>query len=163
MDAQRESSQGTVVSVRGSVVDAQFPERLPEFYSELRAGDDGGIVVEVVSHVDPKPVRGVALNPTSGLARGSVIVDMRRPLQVPVGERMLSRVVNVFGQAIDGREAFEGGEWRPLHAPPVSLAEQGPTTESLLTATKVIGLLPPPERRGKGGRLGRAGLRKSVR
>ncbi len=162
MDAQRESSQGTVVSVRGSVVDAQFPERLPEFYSELRAGDDGGIVVEVVSHLDPKTVRGVALNPTSGLARGSVIVDMRRPLQVPVGERMLSRVVNVFGQAIDGREAFEGGEWRPLHAPPVSLAEQGTTTEIFLTGIKVIDLLAPLERGGKAGLFGGAGVGKTV-
>src|SRR5690606_30196138 len=116
MDDHDDPRRGTVLSVRGSVVDARFPERLPEFHSELRAGDDHGIVVEVVSHLDPETVRGVALTPTAGLARGAAIVDAGHPLRVPVGARMLGRVVNVFGDAIDAGEDLAGGEWRPLYA-----------------------------------------------
>src|SRR5690554_3372931 len=97
MADDHELSRGTVLSVRGSVVDARFPGRLPEFHSELRAGGDRGIVVEVVSHIDPQTIRGVALNPTAGLARGTPIFDAGHPLRVPVGERLLGRVVNVFG------------------------------------------------------------------
>jgi F-type H+-transporting ATPase subunit beta len=161
MDDQHDCRRGTVLSVRGSVVDAHFPDCLPEFYSELRAGD-GRIVVEVVSHLDPETVRGVALTPTSGLARGAPILDMARSLRVPVGERLLGRVVNVFGDAIDGREDLEGGEWRPLHGPPVSLAEQGATTEIFVTGIKAIDLLAPLERGGKTGLFGGAGVGKTV-
>src|SRR5690606_29698682 len=94
MDVQHDPNRGTVLSVRGSVVDAHFPDRLPEFHTELRAGDERDIVIEVVSHLDPDTVRGVALTPTAGLARGSRIIDLGHALQVPVGERLLGRVVN---------------------------------------------------------------------
>ena len=101
MDDHREPNRGTVLSVRGSVVDARFPGRLPDFHNELRAGDDREIVIEVVSHLDPETVRGVALTPTAGLSRGAGIIDSGHPLRVPVGERLLGRVLNVFGEAID--------------------------------------------------------------
>jgi len=162
MDDHREPNRGTVLSVRGSVVDARFPGRLPDFHSELRAGDDRGIVIEVVSHLDPETVRGVALTPTAGLARGSGIVDSGHPLRVPVGERLLGRVVNVFGDAIDAGEDLAGGEWRPLYAPPVSLAEQGTRSEIFVTGIKAIDLLAPLERGGNAGLFGGAGVGKTV-
>ncbi|NLG77515.1 MAG: F0F1 ATP synthase subunit beta [Xanthomonadaceae bacterium] len=162
MDNHQDLRRGTVLSVRGSVVDARFPGRLPDFYSELRAGDDGRIVIEVVGHLDLETVRGVALTPTSGLARGAPIVDTGHALQVPVGERLLSRVVNVFGNALDGRDDLGGGEWRALHAPPVSLADQGTTTEIFVTGIKAIDLLAPLERGGKAGLFGGAGVGKTV-
>jgi len=154
--------RGYVLSVRGSVVDAHFPDRLPELYSELRAGDGGQIVIEVISHLDPETVRGIALTSTAGLARGAPILDAGRSLQVPVGERLLGRVVNVFGEVIDGREGLEGGEWRSLHAPPVPLAEQGTTSEIFVTGIKAIDLLAPLERGGKAGLFGGAGVGKTV-
>ncbi|MGE0653840.1 MAG: F0F1 ATP synthase subunit beta, partial [Alphaproteobacteria bacterium] len=162
MDDHHELRRGTVLSVRGSVVDAHFPHHLPEFFSELRAGDDGRIVIEVVSHLDPETVRGVALTPTAGLARGTPILDLGHSLRTPVGTRLLGRVVNVFGDPIDGGEDLGGGEWRSLHAPPVSLAEQGTTTEVFVTGIKAIDLLAPLERGGKAGLFGGAGVGKTV-
>jgi F-type H+-transporting ATPase subunit beta len=162
MESDHDVHAGTVLSVRGSVVDATFPDRLPEQRSELHAGTEGRIVIEVVSHLDPVTVRGLALTPTAGLARGSVIVDMGHPLRVPVGERLLGRVVNVFGAAIDGEQDLRDGEWRPLHGLPVSLAEQGTTTEVFTTGIKAIDLLAPLERGGKAGLFGGAGVGKTV-
>jgi len=162
MSEQQNLHRGTVLSIRGSVVDARFSGRLPELYSELRATAESRVIIEVVTHLDPETVRGVALTPTAGLARGSSLIDMGHPLRVPVGERMLGRVVNVFGDAIDGGEEFQGGEWRALHGPPVSLAEQGTTTEIFLTGIKAIDLLAPLERGGKAGLFGGAGVGKTV-
>ncbi|MDX9741294.1 MAG: F0F1 ATP synthase subunit beta [Gammaproteobacteria bacterium] len=162
MDADHELRRGTVLSVRGSVVDARFPDGLPEFYSELRSGGDRGIVVEVVSHLDPETVRGIALTPTAGLARGATIVDTGHSLRVPVGERMLGRVVNVFGDAIDEGDSLRGGEWRSLRGQPVSLAGQGTTSEVFVTGIKAIDLLTPLERGGKAGMFGGAGVGKTV-
>jgi F-type H+-transporting ATPase subunit beta len=162
MEDGQDFRKGMVLSVRGSVVDAHFPDRLPELHSELRAGADGGIVAEVVSHLDPATIRGLTLTPTAGLARGSVIVDTGHGLRVPVGERLLGRVVNVFGEAIDGQQDLRGGEWRPLNGRPVSLAEQGTTTEIFATGIKAIDLLAPLERGGKAGLFGGAGVGKTV-
>src|SRR5690606_13517287 len=102
---------GTVESIRGSVVDAYFPHRLPALYNVLRTGDAQDIVIEVIVHLDAHRVRGIALTSTRGLGRGACIVDTGQPLQVPVGERVLGRVFNVFGAPIDRKAAMTGGEW----------------------------------------------------
>ena len=64
------SNIGMIVSVRGSVVDVRFDERLPPIYSILHAGADKKIVVEVLAQRDARHVRCIALTPTQGLARG---------------------------------------------------------------------------------------------
>jgi len=87
-----QSNMGTVVSIRGSVVDAQFPLHIPEIYHVLLAGDNKDIVIEVNTHLSENLVRGIALTPTQGLARGSVVLDTGNPLQVPVGKNLLGRV-----------------------------------------------------------------------
>ncbi|MBM4070173.1 MAG: F0F1 ATP synthase subunit beta [Planctomycetes bacterium] len=159
----QEIDRGKVLSVRGSIVDAAFPRRLPGFYSELHAGDGLEVIIEVVSHLDSETVRGIALTPTAGLARGAPVIDTGHPLRVPVGERLLGRMLNVFGETIDGQEKVAGGEWRSLHRPPVRLTQQGAITQILETGIKAIDLLAPLERGGKAGLFGGAGVGKTVR
>ena len=65
--------QGKVLSIRGSVVDVHFPDGPPAINSQLMAGEDGGVVIEVVSHLSATVVRGIALTPSHGLARGSTV------------------------------------------------------------------------------------------
>lgn len=156
------ANRGQVLAVRGSVVDGYFPDLLPRINNELRAGTDGQVIIEVANHLDPQVVRGVALTPTRGLARGSDMVDTGHPLLAPVGDRLLGRVVDVFGQAIDGKQELTGGQWRPLRRPPVPLAEQGTTAEVFLTGIKAMDLLAPIERGGKVGLFGGAGVGKTV-
>jgi len=71
---------GSVVSVRGGVVDVRFDRRLPPIFSVLHAGAEGKIIVEVMAQLDATRVRGIALTPTEGLARGMQVEDSGRPL-----------------------------------------------------------------------------------
>ncbi|SRR5579883_415258 len=160
--AIKEYNHGTVVSVRGSVIDVHFPQYLPELNSQLKAGEHNNVVIEVVIHLNSEMVRGIALTPTSGLARGSTVMDMGHPLQVPVGKQLLGRMLNVFGDTIDGKEKICGGQWRSIHANPVSLDQQATKSEILKTGIKVIDVLTPLERGGKAGLLGGAGVGKTV-
>jgi F-type H+-transporting ATPase subunit beta len=162
MNDNQDNSHGTLLSVRGSVVDVLFGGNLPKFSSELRAGNDLDVVIEVAAHLGPDTVRGVALTPTAGLARGSRVIDTGHPLCVPVGSHLLGRMLNVFGNTIDGREEVTGGEWRSLRGPTVPLTRQGATTEILETGIKAIDLLAPLERGGKAGLFGGAGVGKTV-
>ncbi len=126
-------NEGTVAAVRGSVVDVSFPHRIPSIYHILRAGADNEVAIEVVSHLDATTVRGVSLTPTRGLSRGERVIDTRETLKVPVGERVLGRVFDVFGNTIDRKEPIEGGEWRSTHAPPVPLTRRSTSAEIFVT------------------------------
>ncbi|MFP3868378.1 MAG: F0F1 ATP synthase subunit beta [Desulfobacteraceae bacterium] len=156
------SDQGTVVSVRGSVVDAHFPKKLPALFNLLRAGDEKNIVIEVITHLSSEMVRGIALTTTQGLAHGSIIVDTGQPIKVPVGERLLGRVFNVFGDTIDRKDKISGGQWRSIHRPPVPLSQQATVSEIFETGIKAIDVLAPLERGGKAGLFGGAGVGKTV-
>jgi F-type H+-transporting ATPase subunit beta len=157
-----QSEQGTVVSVRGSVVDAHFPRRLPLLNNLLRTGDGGKIVIEVINHMNSSMVRGIALTSTQGLGLGSSITDTGNPLTVPVGKRLLGRVFNVFGETIDKKEQITGGEWRSIHREPVPLMQQSTISEVFETGMKTIDVLAPLERGGKAGLFGGAGVGKTV-
>ncbi|HUT37084.1 MAG TPA: F0F1 ATP synthase subunit beta [Planctomycetota bacterium] len=156
------TNEGRVLAIRGSVVDCAFPRRLPGLRNKLLMGAEGRVVVEVLSHLDEHTVRGIALTRTQGLARGAAVADTGGPLLVPVGRHLLGRMFNVFGEAIDGREAVTGGEWRSVHAEPPPLARQAPRTEVFATGIKAIDLLAPLERGGKAGLFGGAGVGKTV-
>ncbi len=156
------ANRGTVVSVRGSVIIARFAEELPAIDSKLVAGEDGAIIAEVVTHLSEDSVQAVALNPTQGLSRGAPVVDTGAPILVPVGERLLGRMFNVFGETIDGLEQITGGEWRAIHQDPVSLNEQVTKSEIFATGIKAVDVMAPLERGGKAGLFGGAGVGKTV-
>ncbi len=156
------TNAGVVEAVRGSVIDASFPRRIPSIFHVLRAGESGQVVIEVVSHLDAQTVRGIALTPTRGLCRGAAVIDTQQSLKVPVGERVLGRVFDVFGNSIDGLAPVEGGEWRPIHAPPLPLTRRATTSELFLTGIKAIDVVAPLERGGKSGLFGGAGVGKTV-
>jgi F-type H+/Na+-transporting ATPase subunit beta len=104
--------------VRGSVVDVHFEEHLPTVNTILRSGRDNEIAIEVLAQLDRHSVRGVALTPTAGLARGMKVEDTGETLKAPVGRNVLSRMFDVFGQTIDRRSEPTEIEWRP--ARPIS-------------------------------------------
>src|SRR5580658_1742989 len=154
------SNLGVVVSVRGSVVDIRFDEHLPPIYSVLRAGAEKQIVIEVLAQQDTRHVRGIALTPTQGLARGMAVEDTGGPLKAPVGKGVLSRMFDVFGNAIDRAAMPADVQWRSVHRAPPPLAERSTKSEIFETGIKVIDVLLPLERGGKAGLFGGAGVGK---
>lgn len=156
------TNHGAVVSVRGGVVDVCFDHSLPPVYRVLRAGADGKIVIEVLEQLDANRVRGIALTPTQGLARGMAVEDTGQPLRVPVGKQIISRMFDVFGQAIDQLPQPKDVEWRSIHRDPPPLSERSTKSEIFETGIKAIDVLVPLERGGKGGMFGGAGVGKTV-
>ena len=153
---------GAVASVRGSVVDVRFDGPLPPIYSVLRSGAKNEIVIEVLAQRDARHVRGIALTPTQGLARGMVVTDTGGPLKAPVGNAILSRMFDVFGNAIDREAGLSNVQWRSVHRAPPPLARRSTKSEIFETGIKVIDVLVPLERGGKAGLFGGAGVGKTV-
>lgn len=156
---------GVVVAVRGSVVDVRFDGALPAIHSLLRAGDGGRVAIEVLAQRDARDVRGIALTPTQGLARGMSVQDTGGPLQAPVGRAILSRMFDVFGNTIDRGPPLAGEvgvTWRSVHRLPPPLVRRSTKSEVFETGIKAIDVLTPLERGGKAGLFGGAGVGKTV-
>lgn len=153
---------GTIVAIRGSVVDMRFEGGLPPIHSLLRAGEGGRVAIETLAQRDARHVRGIALSPTQGLARGMPVLDTGHPLQAPVGKAILSRMFDVFGNTIDGEPELAGMQWRSVHRLPPPLVRRSTRSEVFETGIKAIDVLTPLERGGKAGLFGGAGVGKTV-
>jgi F-type H+-transporting ATPase subunit beta len=153
---------GTVIAIRGSVVEAAFEGTVPPIRSILAAGPDGSIVVEVADHVSVDEVRCIALTPTAGLARGDIIAGDGSGLTAPVGDTLTGRVFNVFGKVSDGGKEPQNVTYVPIHGDPIDLSERVTSEEIFETGVKVVDLLAPLEKGGKAGLFGGAGVGKTV-
>ncbi|MEA3544047.1 MAG: F0F1 ATP synthase subunit beta, partial [Thermodesulfobacteriota bacterium] len=98
---------GQIAAVRGNVVDVRFSPPLPPRNNQLRTGPENHTVLEVQTHLDTTMVRCIALNTTRRLGRGMPVQDTDAMLQVPVGEALLGRMLNVFGEPVDGADPLE--------------------------------------------------------
>jgi F-type H+-transporting ATPase subunit beta len=153
---------GSVVSVRGSVVEARFEHRLPPIHGLLRAGEEGRVLIEVLAQSGVDRVRGIALTPTQGLARASPINDSGGPLLAPVGPGVLGRMFDVRGRCIDGGPPPRDVAWSSVHRVPPPLERRSTRSELFETGIKAIDVLVPLERGGKAGLFGGAGVGKTV-
>lgn len=153
---------GQVLAVRGNVVDVRFAHGLPPLQQALNAGEHRQIVLEVQSHLSADVVRAMALTNTVGLARDMPVHNSGQGLQIPVGEPLLGRMLNVLGQPIDGLGPLQTSESLPVLRRALPLPERATRREILATGIKAIDLLAPMERGGKGGLFGGAGVGKTV-
>ena len=169
---------GRIEEIQGVVIEAVFPDKLPNIYNAIRvklpeaaqaeegASAEAGaqwLVCEVQQHLGDDRVRAVAMDTTDGLARGLEIEDTGQPIAVPVGEKTLGRIFNVLGDVIDQRDeiASDVDRWA-IHRPAPTVENLTPTTEMFETGIKVIDLLAPYAKGGKVGLFGGAGVGKTV-
>jgi F-type H+-transporting ATPase subunit beta len=153
---------GTIEEIHGSVIDIRCT-RLPPLHRALYVCHDGDqYIFEVHRHLDEERARAIALHQTAGLKRQMPVFDTGGPLQVPVTPICLGRLLNAFGEPLDGGPPLEAMAYRPIVAPPVALADAIEIGDILPTGIKVIDLLCPFVRGGKTGLFGGAGVGKTV-
>ncbi|HOA30481.1 MAG TPA: F0F1 ATP synthase subunit beta, partial [Clostridia bacterium] len=129
-----EVNKGKIVQIIGAVIDIRFESELPSLYNaiEIKNGDEI-IVAEVMQHLGDNTVRCISMHPTDGLRRGMDAVDTGNPISVPVGEEVLGRMLNVFGEPIDNQPVVEAKEKWVIHREAPKLSEQVATPEVLET------------------------------
>jgi F-type H+-transporting ATPase subunit beta len=174
-----ERNIGRIEEIQGVVIEAVFPETLPEINSAIvvqrpraTSGEepegvtveegDEFLVCEVQQHLGDDRLRAVAMDVTDGLARGMEIIDTGGPITVPVGEGTLGRIFNLLGDPIDLAGSVQVKERWPIHREAPDVEDLTPTAEMFETGIKVIDLLAPYARGGKVGLFGGAGVGKTV-
>lgn len=153
---------GKIAEVHGPVVVIDC-EQLPPLRQALLAKLDGeNYLFEVHQHLDERHVRAITLHYTVGLSRGMAVYDTGTPLHVPVCDDILGRLLNIFGEPLDGGAELQTNEYKNIHGTPITLKQAIPVSNILETGIKVIDLLCPFVRGGKTGLFGGAGVGKTV-
>src|SRR5918992_1241012 len=108
---------GKITQVIGAVVDVQFEDHLPAILNALETKNQGNrLVLEVAQHLGENTVRTVAMDTSEGLVRGQEVTDTGEPIEVPVGDGTLGRIINVVGDPVDEAGDVPHSERRPIHA-----------------------------------------------
>eukprot|EP00611_Tribonema_gayanum_P023731 TRINITY_DN5060_c0_g1_i1.p1 TRINITY_DN5060_c0_g1~~TRINITY_DN5060_c0_g1_i1.p1 ORF type:complete len:477 (-),score=140.85 TRINITY_DN5060_c0_g1_i1:832-2262(-) len=161
--ALNQTTNGTISQVIGAVVDVQFPGELPAILTALETRNgDKTLVLEVAQHLGENTVRTIAMDATGGLVRGSEVINTGAQISVPVGPKVLGRIMNVVGEAIDERGPIGAETTAPIHAEAPAFVDQSTEAAILVTGIKVIDLLAPYAKGGKIGLFGGAGVGKTV-
>ncbi len=154
-------NSGKINQIIGPVVDVRFDGAMPPVYEKLQI-EEGGTVLEVLAHVKKGVVRCIAMSATEGLSRGMRVIDCGTQIDVPVGEGVLGRVMNVLGEPIDNKGEIDAKTHWNIHRKPPAFYDQNPSTEVFETGIKVIDLIAPYSKGGKIGLFGGAGVGKTV-
>ncbi len=157
--------KGRVTAVRGAVVDVVFEGDLPPVNDALVVEWDRPerLLIEVQTHLDPNTVRGVSLQATGGLRRGVPVRQAGGPIEVPVGDAVLGRLLDVTGRTCDDGPALPTDMPRcPIHRDAPPLAARNRAINIFETGIKVIDLLAPLAQGGKAAMFGGAGVGKTV-
>ncbi|HWL42801.1 MAG TPA: F0F1 ATP synthase subunit beta [Ilumatobacter sp.] len=166
---ESELKDGRVVAIAGPVIDVEFPpSALPELNTAVEfevtiEGTTQKVLAEVAQQLGNGRVRAVCLKPTDGLKRGTPVRNTGHGIQVPVGEKVLGHVWNVWGEALDeDPEGFDQMERWDIHRPAPTFDALEPSARLFPTGIKVIDLLTPYVAGGKIGLFGGAGVGKTV-
>jgi F-type H+-transporting ATPase subunit beta len=154
-------NQGYIKSIRGSIIDVKFEQELPCLNNKLVTGENDGIVMEVASYIDDTTISSIALTSSRGLSRGDMVTDTREPIKVPVGEEILGKMFDVFGNTLNGEELIDVKRMS-IHQKPVPFSERSTKSEIFITGIKAIDILMPLGRGEKAGLFGGAGVGKTV-
>jgi F-type H+-transporting ATPase subunit beta len=155
-------SSGNVVEIIGAVVDVQFPRgEIPKVYEALKI-ESTGLTLEVQQQLGDGVVRTIAMGSTDGLQRGIPALATGAPIQVPVGQKTLGRIMDVLGNPIDELGDVGSEERWSIHRAAPPFEDQATSTEILETGIKVIDLIMPIPKGGKVGLFGGAGVGKTV-
>lgn len=152
-------NKGKVIGINGSIITAHF-DKIPQLLNKLIAGN---VVCEVMELMEHNIVKAVALNSTIGLEHNSTIIDTGKEIEIGVGDHLLGRMLNVFGEEIDNNGTLPTNcEKRSIHQKPISLLQHNTKREIYNSGIKIIDLLAPLEAGGKAGLFGGAGVGKTV-
>ncbi len=156
--------KGIVHQIIGPVIDIKFDaDEMPELLNAIEINfENRKIIAEVSQHIGDDVVRCIALSSTDGLTRGIEAVNTQKPIEVPVGPEVLSRLFNVTGDTIDNKGECKAKTKMPIHRTAPSFEEQDTSSQIFETGIKVVDLIAPYTKGGKVGLFGGAGVGKTV-
>jgi len=157
-----EQKTGIVIGVQGQVAEVRFVNSTPAVHDLLMLADDPLVKMEVYSSSKAQSYFCLMLTPASSITRGAKVVNTEKPIMIPAGKELLGRVIDTFGDPLDGKGVIKTSDTFPIYRPAPTYTDISTRQEILETGIKIIDLFCPFLRGGKIGLLGGAGVGKTV-
>lgn len=158
-----EKSFGKIISIEGQIVRVEFDSKnAPSAQDILIFKDDPTIRMEVVSSLSETTFYCLCFSPTDKLYRGAAVINSKSPIQVPVGEGVLGRIINIFGEPIDGKGPITSNVKMPIYSEHLNYDSVATHTDFLETGIKALDFFSPVLKGDKIGLFGGAGVGKTI-
>lgn len=155
-------TQPSIISLEGNVALMRFPSSQPLMNEVVTLEAKPEAKFMIYRSAEENTYYALLLTDTTDIKRGEVVRHSGEQLSVAIGEKVLGRVIDMFGQAIDGGDELTQTEKHSLFAPSKSLSETVVEENVLETGIKVIDLFAPVTKGGKIGLFGGAGVGKTI-
>lgn len=154
--------KGKIIGIKGNIVEVEFDDELPSLRDILVLENDENTMMEVYSSASPNSFYTLLLSTDGNLNRGAKVINTRKALSIPVGEKLLGRVINTFGSPIDGKGDLETGKKKDIYGDNNRNIKNAPLNTILETGIKAIDFFAPVFKGGKVGLFGGAGVGKTI-
>lgn len=153
-----------VIHIRGLIVHIEFgDENKPDLYELLHIKDDFNALLEVRGYIDERTAVCVNIRSSKAVRRNAIVQRLERPIQIPVGEQVIGRLMNALGEPIDGMDPINTDEYWPVRKPQAIEPNYDEVTYEILeTGIKAIDFFTPFVKGRKIGIVGGAGVGKTV-
>src|ERR1035441_6190133 len=129
--------EGEVVELVGLIVESRGPAAAIGDFCEILTRSGRCIRTQVIGFRNGR-VLSMPLEETDGLCLGDRIIARGGESEVEVSRQLLGRVLDGFGNPMDGGAPIHADETRPLYASPRSPLERAHIDERLTTGIRVI-------------------------
>lgn len=111
--------------------------------SSPTGGKDTAPLYGLLLNLEEDGVRAVILGDTSKVYEGMLVRRLGRLLSLPVGEKLIGRVVNALGEPVDAKGPVEGTKHVPIEREAYGVIDRAPVNVPLHTGIKVIDAMTP--------------------
>ena len=133
------SETGVVILVGDGIAKASGLEKC--MAGELVEFPDGSY--GMAQNLEEDTVSIVILGSDQGIKEGDTVKRTGRVVSVPVGEKLIGRVVNALGEPIDGKGSIEAEAYRAIEMPAPGIIERQHVSRPLQTGIKAIDSMIP--------------------
>jgi len=142
---------GRVKRVQGLLIESEGPQTVIGEVCQIELSEGGPMVWGEVVGLHGRTVQLMPFTEVTGIQVGSRVIASGNPLEIPVGDGLLGRVMGPLGKPIDGEGTIDASDLYPVVAEPPNPLERRPIREQLVTGIRAIdGLVAV----GKGQRMG---------
>ena len=106
---------GKIIGIKGHIIEVEFTHNQPNVHDVLVLQSDPNTKMEVFASKDRLSFFCISLSNTDKMFRGMNVLSTKKPILIPVGEGVLGRVMNVFGQPLDGLGEIKRNEELPIY------------------------------------------------
>lgn len=155
-------TNGRVVAIKGLVCEVRLSGDRPAPKELLMLADNPGVFLEVASYSSPYIARCLNLSGSAEVTRGAKVTAAHGTLAMPETNEVLGRVLNAFGEPIDGGKPITAKSYRSIYQLPSANETMDVKPELLETGIKVIDFFTPFVKGRKIGIIGGAGVGKTI-